>query len=139
MQDSADAPETVEEYISRFPPKVKAKLKKMRSVIKAAAPGAVEKIGYGMPAYKLNGDLVFFAAFDRHIGFYALPGAMVVFKKELSRYKSAKGSVQFPLDEDPPYELIEEIVKFRVKENEKRAAEKQALADKKAVAKKKAR
>jgi uncharacterized protein YdhG (YjbR/CyaY superfamily) len=130
MEKDADAPETVDEYIARFPTKVRARLSRMRKEIKAAAPEAEERIGYGMPGYYLNGPLVYFAAFERHIGFYALPGAQVVFKEQLKQYKSGKGSVQFPLDEEPPYGLIGEIVRFRVKENEAKAAMKKGAGKK---------
>lgn len=90
----------------------------MRRQIKAAAPKAEESISYGMPAYKLNGVLVYFAGYKNHIGFYATPTGHEAFKKELSAYKEGKGSVQFPLDEPLPLDLVSRIVKFRVKENE---------------------
>jgi uncharacterized protein YdhG (YjbR/CyaY superfamily) len=122
METKDKAPKTIDEYISLYPPKVRAKLERLRKVIRKAAPGAEEKISYGMPAFLLNGPLLYFAAFERHIGLYALPAAMVAFKERLSRYKSGKGSVQFPLDEELPYELIGEIARFRVEENEKKAA-----------------
>lgn len=126
MEGKAEAPKTIDEYISRCSPEVGAKLERMRKVILKAAPGAEEKISYGMPAFSLNGPLVYFAAFERHIGLYALPGAMVAFKDRLSSYKSAKGSVQFPIDEEPPYELLGEIVRFRVEENSRKVSGKHA-------------
>ena len=89
----------------------------MRTAIKKAAPKAEEGIGYKMPAYKLNGVLVYFAGYAKHIGFYATPTGHEQFKKELSVYKEGKGSVQFPLNEPLPISLITKIVKFRVKEN----------------------
>ena len=111
---------TVEEYIDSFPEHVKEKLKGMRSLIKACAPDADESISYKMPAYKLNGKpLVYFAGYEKHIGFYATPTGHSAFKTELSLYKQGKGSVQFPLNEPLPVELIEKIVLFRVKENRK--------------------
>jgi uncharacterized protein YdhG (YjbR/CyaY superfamily) len=131
MEKKSDAPKTVDEYISAFPPEVRTRLEKLRKLIKKTVPGVEERISYRMPAYYLGGYLVFFAAYPRHIGFYALPGAMAAFKERLGPYKKAKGSVQFPIDEEPPYDLIRDMLVFRVKENEERAA-----AKKKAVPKK---
>jgi uncharacterized protein YdhG (YjbR/CyaY superfamily) len=91
-------------------------LKQIRTTIKKAAPGAEEAIKYGIPTFVLNENLVHFAAFKNHIGFYPTPSGINAFKKELSGYKSAKGSVQLPLEEPMPLALIEQIVKFRVKE-----------------------
>jgi uncharacterized protein YdhG (YjbR/CyaY superfamily) len=90
----------------------------MRKTIKAAAPKAEELISYQMPAYKYKGVLVYFAAFEKHIGFYATPTGHAAFKNELSKYKTGKGSVQFPLTEPLPLDLVKRIVQFRVKENE---------------------
>jgi uncharacterized protein YdhG (YjbR/CyaY superfamily) len=116
---------TVDEYISLYPPEVKALLMKIRALIKKKAPQAEERIAYGMPAYKLNGKpLVYFAAFKTHIGFYATPTGHEAFAQELSAYKQGKGSVQFPLAKPIPYTLIERIVSFRVKENLARPEEK---------------
>jgi len=89
----------------------------IRATIKKAAPESEEKISYGIPTFTLNGNLVHFGAFKNHIGFYAAPTGHATFAKELSKYKSGKGSVQFPLDEPMPVKLITKIVKFRVKEN----------------------
>jgi uncharacterized protein YdhG (YjbR/CyaY superfamily) len=108
---------SIDEYIGTFPKEVQKILKELRKVIKAAAPGAEERISYQMPAFWLNGVLVYFAAFEKHIGFYPTPSGVQAFKKELSVYKGAKGSVQFPIDEPLPVKLISEIVKFRVLEN----------------------
>ncbi len=109
---------TIDEYIQNFPKDVQGILEKMRQTIRKAAPGAVEAISYQMPTFKLNGkNLVHFAAFQKHIGFYPIPSGIEAFKKELSPYKQGKGSVQFPLDEPIPYDLVEKIVKYRVKEN----------------------
>ena len=96
----------------------------MRKTIKAAAPNAEELISYQMPAYKYKGVLVYFAAFEKHIGFYATPTGHSAFKKELSQYKTGKGSVQFPLTEPLPLELVKRIVQFRVKENEEKEMKK---------------
>ena len=111
-------PSTIDEYIKTFLSDVQAILEKMRQTIRSAAPGAVESISYHMPTFKLNGkNLVHFAAFERHIGFYPIPSGIEAFKEELSPYKQGKGSVQFPLDEPIPYDLVEKIVEYRVKEN----------------------
>lgn len=108
----------VDDYIAGFPPNVQSAMKKIRSLIRKHAPEAVEGISYGMPGYKTHGKpLVYFAAYEHHIGFYATPTGHTQFKKELSKYKQGKGSVQFPLDEPMPYELIARIVQFRVEEN----------------------
>ena len=107
----------VDEYISGFPPATRAMLQQLRETIRNAAPDADEVISYAMPAYKLNGMLVYFAGYAKHIGFYPGAGGIAAFKKELSIYKGAKGSVQFPLDQQLPLTLITRIVKFRVKQN----------------------
>jgi uncharacterized protein YdhG (YjbR/CyaY superfamily) len=111
---------TIDEYIRTFPAGVQSILQKMRQTIREAAPGATEAINYRMPTFKLNGNLVHFAAFKNHIGFYPTPSAIERFKEELSPYKWAKGSVQFPLDKPVPFALVKKIVTFRVKENLKR-------------------
>lgn len=109
---------TVDEYIGSFPAKVGVLLNEMRITIKEAAPEAEESIAYGMPAYKTHGHpLVYFAAFPNHIGFYATPSGHSEFAGELSKYKQGKGSVQFPLDEPLPLDLVSRITAFRVKEN----------------------
>lgn len=110
-------PNTIDEYISGFPRDIQEILHQCRVTIKEAAPLAIEVISYGMPAFKLNGILVWFAACSKHIGFYPHNTGIVAFKKELLIYKGGKGSVQFPLDKPLPFELISEIVKFRVIEN----------------------
>ncbi len=111
-------PKDIDEYIAGFPEDIQNNLEQIRSEIKKVAPEAEESIGYGMPAYKINGKaLVYFAAFKNHIGFYATPTGHAEFVKELSIYKQGKGSVQFPFDKAMPLSLISEIVKFRVKEN----------------------
>jgi len=110
---------TVDAYIDSFPAGVKELLQQMRKTIKDNAPGAVEEISYGMPAYKTHKrPLVYFAAFKQHIGFYATPTGHKEFTTELSIYKQGKGSVQFPIDEPLPLDLIARIVRFRVAENE---------------------
>jgi uncharacterized protein YdhG (YjbR/CyaY superfamily) len=110
-------PTNIEAYIASFPTDVQEQLEQVRAAVKKAAPAAEETISYGMPAFKLNGALVYFAAFKAHIGFYALPSGNAAFIKELSSYKMGKGSIQFPLDKPMPLDLIGQIVKFRTKEN----------------------
>lgn len=117
-------PSNIDEYIAIFPGEVQQTLELIRATIKDAAPQAIEVISYGMPAFKLNGILVWFAAYSKHIGFYPKTSGIEIFKNELSIYKSAKGSVQFPLDKPIPLELITEIVKFRVAENMQNAKSK---------------
>jgi uncharacterized protein YdhG (YjbR/CyaY superfamily) len=115
---------TIDEYILQFPPEVQETLNTLRKVIKEAATDAEEKISYQMPTFAFHGNLVYFAAYKNHIGFYPTSSGIAAFKQELSEYKGAKGSVQFPLEKPLPYELISEIVKYRVAENMKRAEDK---------------
>lgn len=107
---------TVAQYIRTFPEDVQEKLESIRQTIRKAAPNAEESISYQIPTFKLNGNLVHFAAFKNHIGFYPGSKAIVVFNRELKSYKSSKGAVQFPLDKPMPLSLIQKIVKYRVKE-----------------------
>ena len=109
--------ETIDQYIDNFSPAIQALLRQMRDVITKAAPTAGEAIKYGMPTFTLHGNLVHFAAFKNHIGFYPGPSGIHAFTKEISKYKNSKGAVQFPLDEPFPVQLITKIVKFRVKES----------------------
>ncbi|RJE48889.1 MULTISPECIES: DUF1801 domain-containing protein [unclassified Dehalobacter] len=109
--------ESVDGYILQFPDEIQEILRAIRNVIREAAPDAVEKISYRMPTFVLNGNLVHFAAFKNHIGFYPTPSGIEAFKQELAGYKGAKGSVQFPLNKPMPYALISKIVKYRVAEN----------------------
>jgi uncharacterized protein YdhG (YjbR/CyaY superfamily) len=105
---------TFDEYISQSSDEVQDILKKIRTIVLTVAPEAVESISYGMPAYKLNKKpLIYFAAFKNHIGLYATPDGHKAFEKELAGYKQGKGSVQFPLDQEMPYSLIEEILVFK--------------------------
>jgi uncharacterized protein YdhG (YjbR/CyaY superfamily) len=106
----------IDEYIAQFPEEVQRKLQELRQTIRIAAPHAKESISYQMPTFKLKGNLVHFAAYKNHIGLYPAPSGIEKFKKELSVYKGAKGSVQFPIDKPLPLKLIEKIVRFRVKE-----------------------
>jgi uncharacterized protein YdhG (YjbR/CyaY superfamily) len=113
--------ETIDEYISTFPPDVQQIVEKLRKAIQDSAPNAKEAISYGIPAFKLNGDLVYFAAFKKHIGFYPRgPSAIEAFKEELSGYELSKGTIQFPLDQPIPVDLVKRIVKFRIQQNESR-------------------
>lgn len=107
----------IDEYIAMFPKDIQDRLTQLRDTIHKAAPDAEEAISYAIPTFKLNGNLVHFAAFKNHIGFYPAPSGTEAFKKELSPYKAAKGSIQFPLNEPLPLTLITKIVKFRVKDN----------------------
>ncbi|TLZ84417.1 MAG: hypothetical protein E6K03_02350 [Methanobacteriota archaeon] len=112
---------TIDEYIEASPKDVQGILQRLRLTIRKAAPEAVETISYQMPTFKLNGKgLVYFAAFKNHIGLYPIPSGIEAFKKELSRYKQGKGSVQFPIDKPIPYDLVRRIVRFRAKENQER-------------------
>ena len=121
MRADQTAPKTIDEYIARFPPEVQHLLERIRQTIRKAAPDAEEAIKYQIPTFTLKGNLVHFAAFKNHIGFYPTPTGMERFKTELSLYEGGKGSVQFPLDKPIPFALIGKIVKFRVKENLERA------------------
>jgi uncharacterized protein YdhG (YjbR/CyaY superfamily) len=110
-------PANIDAYISGFPEDKQVLLEQIRETIKKAAPQAVEVISYGMPAFKQNGVLVWFAAFKNHIGFYPFPSGIEAFKEELSMYKGSKGSIHFPLDKPLPLNLITVIVNFRLSEN----------------------
>ncbi|MBI4857843.1 MAG: DUF1801 domain-containing protein [Acetobacterium woodii] len=114
-------PNTIDDYIEVFPETVQEKLRQLRETIQAAAPEATEKISYQMPTFYLNGNLVHFAAFKNHIGFYPTPSAIEQFKEALSVYQQGKGSVQFPINEALPLDLITEMVKARVFENQSKA------------------
>ena len=117
---------TIDEYIAAFPPNIQVILEQIRLTIHQAAPEAQEAISYQMPTFKLKGNLVHFAAFQNHIGFYPAPTGIEQFSDELSRYAGGKGSVRFPLDQPIPYDLIRRIVLFRVQENLDRAAAKRS-------------
>lgn len=121
---TTDKPNTIDEYIAGFPNDVQGKLQQVRETIKKAAPDAEETIKYAMPTFTLNGNLVYFAGFKNHIGFYATPKGNEAFQKELSAYKQGKGSIQFPLDQPMPLDLITKMVKYRVEENLGKATKK---------------
>lgn len=116
--------ENIDDYIGGFPREVQAHLQKIRDIIRKAAPDAVETIKYQIPTFVLQGNLVHFAAFSQHIGFYPTPSAVEAFSDELKSYRSAKGSVQFPLDKPIPFSLIKKMVEFRVKETRHKVAAK---------------
>ena len=108
---------SIDDYIAQFDGDVKRKLSELRRGIKAEAPQAEEKISYQMPTFAQNGNLVHFAAFKNHIGFYPAPSGIENFKEQLARYQTSKGAIQFPMDEEIPMDLVREIVRFRLKEN----------------------
>ena len=112
---------TIDEYIALFPEEIQKNLQELRATIKAAAPGAEEKISYQMPAFAQKGILVYFAAWKDHIGLYPIPSGIQAFKQELSEYETTKGSIKFPLAKPIPMDLISRIVKFRLAENLKKA------------------
>jgi len=117
MRGDQPAAKNIDEYIAGFPPDVQEILQKVRAAIKRAAPQADEAISYQMPTFKLEGNLVHFAAFKNHLGLYPTPSGTERFREELSPFETGKGSIRFPLDRPIPYRLITKIVKFRVKEN----------------------
>ena len=117
MASNRQQPGTIDDYIGRFPEDVQEKLQQLRALIARVAPEAQERISYQMPAFHLKGNLVYFAAFPKHIGLYPTSSGIAKFRKELSRYATSKGTVRFPLNEPLPLDLIRRIVEFRVKEN----------------------
>lgn len=120
MNQGQSKSQPIDVYIAQFPADIQGLLTKMRLTIKAAAPNAEEKISYQIPTFYLNGNLVHFAAWQKHIGFYPGESGIAAFKQELAAYKNAKGSVQFPYSQPIPFDLIAKIVKFRVGENMKK-------------------
>lgn len=121
MKAGSRIPRSVDEYIARFPPEVRTKLEKLRQTIHDAASGISEKVSYQMPAFERQGILVWFAAFQKHIGFFPTAEGVAAFKKKLGRFATSKGTVQFPLDAEPPYGLVKDIVKHRVRTNAEKA------------------
>jgi len=122
MKRRRTAPKDINQFIAAFPPAVRAKLRTIRGAIRKAAPQAKEAIKYQMPTFTQHGNLVHFAAYQHHIGFYPAPRALEQFKEELSAYEGSKGAVRFPLDKPVPVGLIGRIVKFRVQQDRERAA-----------------
>lgn len=131
MKKESRPAETIDEYIAGFPADVQRSLRDIRKVIRAAAPEAEEAIKYRMPTFVLHGNLVHFAAYQNHIGFYPAPSGIAAFQKELSAYPNAKGSVQFPLGKPVPLGLVRKIVEFRVKESRAKHAAKATARKKK--------
>ena len=121
-----DTFKNIDDYISSFPPAVQKILEQVRSTIKKAAPKAMETISYSMPAFKQNRVLVYFAANKNHVGFYPTPSGIKAFEKDLAEYKFSKGAIQFPIDKPMPLQLIANIVKFRVKEDEEKNSDKKS-------------
>jgi uncharacterized protein YdhG (YjbR/CyaY superfamily) len=113
---------TIDEFISQYPPEVQSILQKLRKLIHETAPEATEAIAYGIPTFKFHGNLVHFSAYKNHIGFYPTSSGVEKFKDRLARYELSKGTIQFPIDQPMPFDLIREIVEFRVKENLERAS-----------------
>lgn len=122
MRNRRAAANTIDEYIAGYPPDVRERLQKIRRAIRKAAPDAGEAISYGMPTFKLSGNLVHFAAFKEHIGFFPTPSGVEKFERELAAYETSKGTIRFPHDKPIPLGLIGRIVKFRVRESLARAA-----------------
>lgn len=122
MQSNSTTPETIDAYIATFPPEIQEILQTIRQIVREEAPDATEAIKYQMPTFVLKGNLVHFAAFKHHIGFYPVPSGIEAFKEELAGYIGGKGSVQFPLDQPIPFDLLRRIVAFRVAENLEKAA-----------------
>ncbi|HKZ95220.1 MAG TPA: DUF1801 domain-containing protein [Candidatus Bathyarchaeia archaeon] len=119
MATSKSQSKTMDEYVAKFPKNVRDVLQELRRVIRESAPKAEETISYGIPTFDLNGrHLVHFAAYKNHVGFYPTSSGIKAFKKELSPFKTSRGTAQFPLSKPIPFDLVKKIVKFRVKENE---------------------
>lgn len=118
MKAASTTPANIDEYIATFPSEVQVILEKLRQTIRQAAPDATEKISYQMPTFYLNGNLVHFAVFKKHIGFYPAPSGITAFQDALMEYKTSKGAIQFPIDAAIPHALVKKIVQFRVKENQ---------------------
>ncbi|MDK3158897.1 DUF1801 domain-containing protein [Kamptonema cortianum] len=132
MENKPPAIATIDDYIAAFPTEVQKRLREIRETIRAAAPGAAEKISYAMPTYELDGNLVYFGAAKQHIGFYPRSTAYEAAIPEAIPYRTSKGTLQFPFDQPIPHDLIRRIVEFRVAENQRKAAEKKAKKKKKA-------
>ncbi len=124
MEENKNALKTIDAYILQFSPEIREKLNELRNVIKEIAPDSEERMSWQMPTFVLHGNLVHFAAHKKHIGFYPGASGIEVFKEKLSQYKGSKGAVQFPIEEPIPYELVKEIVRYRVAENIREAEEK---------------
>jgi uncharacterized protein YdhG (YjbR/CyaY superfamily) len=124
METEQTKPKTIDEYLSAVPENIREILEKLRETIHSAAPSAKEVISYGMPAFKINSVLVYFAVAKNHIGFYPTTSPIVVFKDDLAEYKTSKGAIQFPMDKPLPFDLIRKIVEYRVIEDSMKAKKK---------------
>ena len=124
MKSNESSSSEVDDFIAKYPPDVQQILQKIRDIIREVAPEAQEKLNYGIPTFTLNGNLVHYSALKDHIGFYPTPSGIEKFKKQLSAYEGAKGSVKFPLDQPIPYDLIRKITEFRVKEQQAKSKKK---------------
>ena len=133
MESNQAGYSSIDEYIATFPPEIQQILHALRATIKAAAPEAEEKISYQMPTFAQKGNLVHFAAYNDHIGFYPAPTGIDAFQDEISPYRSGKGTLRFPLDQPLPLDLVSKIVKYRVAENLKKAKEKSSRKKKPAT------
>jgi uncharacterized protein YdhG (YjbR/CyaY superfamily) len=131
MQKQTHPAQTIDAYIRSFPKDVQRKLEAIRNIVSRLAPEAQEKISYQMPTFYLNGNLVHFAAFENHIGFYPTPPGIAAFQDELAKYKNGKGSVQFQLDKPLPADLIERIVEYRITMNKNKTKSKPKVETKK--------
>lgn len=117
MKSSQSSPKTIDEYIKSFPNEVQDMMQELRKTIKKVVPEAQETIAYGIPTFKLHGNLVHFGGYKSHVGFYPAPSGIEAFSKELVQYKTGKGTLQFPLDKPLPLELIRKVVEFRKEQN----------------------
>jgi uncharacterized protein YdhG (YjbR/CyaY superfamily) len=118
MNQPKETSSSIDTYMAAFPPETQAILQKIRTIIHEEAPGVEETIAYGIPTFRLKGNLVHFAGYKKHIGFYPTPSGIEAFQREINVYKHAKGSVQFPLDQPMPYDLIRRMVRFRVHQSQ---------------------
>lgn len=132
MKSGMQSAENIDSYIAAFPTKLQPSLKKLRKLIKQLVPEATEAIKYGMPTFVLQGNLVHFAAYQHHIGFYPTPGVIVHFEKQLKKYQPSKGAIQFPIDEPLPFDLITSMVQYRLKMHQESLAIKEMTKSKKA-------
>ena len=126
MDSSKRSPKTIDEYMADFPAQAQAVMQRMRDLIHEIAPEATEKISYGIPTFVLGQNLVHFAAYEHHIGFYPASSGIAHFEEELKEYETSKGTVRFPLDKPIPYDLVRRITEFRVAENRARAQAKKS-------------
>jgi uncharacterized protein YdhG (YjbR/CyaY superfamily) len=124
MITNKNTPKDIDDYIASFSKNVQEILQKLRETIRKAAPEALETINYAMPTFKLHGNLVHFAAYKSHIGFYPAPSGIAAFKNDLKGFKTSKGAIQFPIDKPLPFDIITKVVKYRVTENKERAEKK---------------